>query len=71
MLDELKRFNFKKNILLESSDSLTIDAIKMHDCKVIYQDSKGYGDALKKESTQLTQNTFVFLTQMDRLILKN
>ena len=48
VLDELKKFNFKKNIILEASDKLTIDAIKTYDCEIIYQDSKGYGDALKK-----------------------
>ena len=48
VLDELGNFNFKKNILLESSDELTIEAIKNYDCNIIYQDSKGYGDALKK-----------------------
>ena len=48
VLDELKKFNFKKNIILEASDKLTIEAIKTYDCKIIYQDSKGYGDALKK-----------------------
>ena len=48
VLDELEKFNFKKNIILESSDKLTIEAIKTYDCKIIYQDSKGYGDALKK-----------------------
>ncbi len=48
VLDELRNFNFKKNILLESSDKLTIEAIKTYNCNIIYQDSKGYGDALKK-----------------------
>ena len=48
VLDELKKFNFKKNIILEASDKLTIEAIKTYDCKIIYQDSNGYGDALKK-----------------------
>ena len=48
VLDELEKYSFKKNILLESSDKLTIDAIKVYDCKIIYQDSKGYGDALIK-----------------------
>ena len=48
VLDELEKFNFKKNIILESSDKLTIEAIKNYDCKIIYQDSIGYGDALKK-----------------------
>ena len=48
VLDELKDFNFKVNIVLESSDKLTIESIKNYNCNIIYQDSKGYGDALKK-----------------------
>ena len=48
VLDELKKFSFKKNIILESSDKLTIEAINTYDCKIIHQDSQGYGDALKK-----------------------
>ena len=48
VLDELAKFNFKRNIILEASDKLTIEAIKTYDCEIIYQDSKGYGDALKK-----------------------
>ena len=48
VLDELKKFNFKKNIILEASDKLTIEAINAYDCEIIYQDSQGYGDALKK-----------------------
>ena len=48
VLDELRNFNFKKNIILEASDRLTIESIKDYDCEIIYQDSKGYGDALKK-----------------------
>ena len=48
VLDELIKFNLKKNIILEASDKSTIDAIKTHNCNIIFQDSKGYGDALKK-----------------------
>ena len=48
VLDELIKFNLKKNIILEESDKPTIEAIKTYDCKIIFQDSKGYGDALKK-----------------------
>ena len=33
---------------MEASDKLTIEAVKTYDCKIIYQDSHGYGDALKK-----------------------
>ena len=48
VLDELKEFNFKKNVILEASDKLTVESIKTYDCKIIYQDFNGYGDALKK-----------------------
>ena len=48
VLDELEIFNFKKNIILESSDKLTIEAIKNYSCNIIFQDSQGYGDALRK-----------------------
>ena len=48
VLDELGKFNFKKNIILEASDKPTIEAIKTYDCNIIFQDSNGYGDALKK-----------------------
>tara|TARA_Y100000816_G_scaffold277906_1_gene248561 strand:+ start:374 stop:1042 length:669 start_codon:yes stop_codon:yes gene_type:complete len=48
VLEELRNFNFKKNIILEASDRLTIESIKDYDCEIIYQDSKGYGDALIK-----------------------
>ena len=46
VLDELEKFNFKKNIILESSDKLTIEAIKNYDCKVIFQTGVGYGNAI-------------------------
>ena len=48
VLDELENFDFKKNIILESSDKLTIEAVKNYNCKVVFQESKGYGDALSK-----------------------
>ena len=48
VLDELSKFNLKKNIILEASDKQTIEAIKNYNCRIIYQESKGYGDALKK-----------------------
>jgi len=47
VLDELKKYNLKKLIVLEPSDQETINATKEHDCKLIYQSNKGYGDAIK------------------------
>tara|TARA_X000000950_G_scaffold10477_1_gene11488 strand:- start:2385 stop:3059 length:675 start_codon:yes stop_codon:yes gene_type:complete len=48
VLSELQRFDFNINIILEASDKLTIESVKTYNCKIIYQDFKGYGDALKK-----------------------
>ena len=48
VLDELENFDFKKNIVLESLNKSQIESIKNYNCYIIYQDSKGYGDALKK-----------------------
>ncbi len=46
VLDELKRYNLKIHVILEESDQKTIEAISEYDCKIIYQNQKGYGDAL-------------------------
>ena len=47
VLDELKKYDLKKLIVLEPSDKETISAIKEYDCQLIYQSNKGYGDAIK------------------------
>ena len=60
VLSELQAFDYKINIILEASDKLTIEAIKTFNCKIIYQDFKGYGDALKKELKQSKQNFLYF-----------
>ena len=48
VIEELKPHNFKINIVLHRTDALTIDSIKKYDVEIVYQDSKGYGDALIK-----------------------
>ncbi len=58
VLEELKNFDFKKNIILERSDKLTIEAVKSYNCEIIFQDSKGYGDALKKGIQTVKTNLF-------------
>jgi len=48
VLDELKKYNFKINIILHSTDKLTINSIKKYnEVNIIYQKNFGYGDALK------------------------
>jgi len=46
VLDELKSYNLKILIVLEKDDKETIQSAENYDCKILYQDSKGYGDAL-------------------------
>ncbi len=46
VLDELKKYNLKKLVILEPSDIETINSIKNNDCEIIYQTNKGYGDAI-------------------------
>ncbi len=46
VLDELKPYNFKIIVVLEQHDLETIETIKNKNCKILYQNNKGYGDAL-------------------------
>ena len=46
VLEELKKYKLQKIIVLEKNDTQTINAIKNFSCKILYQNNKGYGDAL-------------------------
>ena len=46
VLEELKKFDCKIIVILESSDVKTINSIKDFNCELIYQSDKGYGNAL-------------------------
>ena len=46
VLDELKKYNYKIDIILHITDLDTIQAIKEYDVNIIYQENSGYGDAL-------------------------
>jgi len=46
VLEELKRFNLKILVILEKNDLETINSINNYDCKILYQEGKGYGDAI-------------------------
>ena len=46
VLEELKNFDCKIFVVLEQSDKATIDSIKNYNCEIIFQGTKGYGDAL-------------------------
>jgi len=46
VLNELKNYNYKTDIVLHSTDIDTIQVIKEYDVNIVYQDNLGYGDAL-------------------------
>ena len=46
VLDELKKFEYNICVVLSANDTETIEAIKNYNCKILYQENKGYGDAL-------------------------
>lgn len=46
VLDELKKYNYKIDIILHITDLDTIQAIREYDVNIIYQENSGYGDAL-------------------------
>ena len=46
VLDELKKYNYKSNIILKNDDIDTINSIKNYDVKIINQNGSGYGNAL-------------------------
>jgi len=46
VLNELKKYNYKTNIVLHATDIDTIQAIKKYEVNIVYQENFGYGDAL-------------------------
>ena len=46
VLDELKKYNYKTDIVLHATDIDTIQAIKNYEVNIVYQENFGYGDAL-------------------------
>ena len=45
-MNELEKYNVNIIIVLEESDHETIESIKNFNCRLLFQKSKGYGDAL-------------------------
>ena len=46
VLKEIKDFNCEIIIIVEEQDRLTIEAVKDFDCKIIFQNGRGYGNAI-------------------------
>ena len=42
VLEELRKYNYKKKIVLQEDDLTTISSIKNYDVEIIYQKNKGY-----------------------------
>ena len=55
VLDEIKSYNCKKKVILEPSDTETIESIKNFDCEIIFQSQKGYGNGRICSCTDLTK----------------
>ena len=57
VIKELNSYNYKISVVLHETDYATIESIKEFDVEIIYQENKGYGDALiegiKKCKTEL------------------
>ena len=58
VLQELEKFNLKIIVVLEQTDTETINSIKESNCKIIYQINKGYGDALIQGINNVTTKYF-------------
>jgi glycosyltransferase involved in cell wall biosynthesis len=46
VIESLKNFPVKKIVILEKNDLATVNSIQRLDCEIIYQSSKGYGNAI-------------------------
>jgi len=46
VLKELEKYNFNIFVILEKTDVDTIQSIKNFNCEILFQENKGYGDAL-------------------------
>ena len=46
VLEDLKKYDLKILVVLEEQDKETINSIKNYNCEILFQNSKGYGNAL-------------------------
>ena len=48
VLDELLKYKIKKIVVIPTEDQKTREAIEKFDCKILYQEGRGFGNALIK-----------------------
>jgi len=70
VLEEVKKLELKKLIVLAENDYETINSIKDQDCEILFQTGKGYGNAIREGILNLKLNILQFFMLMDLLILK-
>ena len=58
VIEKIKKYKLKIIIVLEKTDTETINAIKNYNCKILYQNNKGYGDALIQGINSVTTKYF-------------
>ena len=64
VLDELKKFECKKLIVVDKYDVGTIDSIKNKDCEILEQKTSGYGNAII-EGINCVQTPFLCIFNAD------
>ena len=64
VLEELKKYPYEISVILEENDKETINAIKNFNCRIIYQNGKGFGDALIQGINE-TQTEFFCIFNAD------
>ena len=65
VLNELKNFDCKKIIVIPKDDLITQNAVKKFDCKIILQDSGGFGGSLIQGIKEVETN-FLCIFNADR-----
>ena len=82
VLDELLKYKIKKIIVIPTEDKKTREAIKNFDCKILFQDGKGFGNALIQGINNVETKYFcifnadgsfdpIYLSQLKEKILLN
>ncbi len=82
VLDELLKYKIKKIIVIPTEDKKTREAIKNFDCKILFQDGKGFGNALIQGINNVETKYFcifnadgsfdpIYLNQLKNKILLN
>ena len=62
VLKELQKYKLKIIIVLEKEDTETIQSVLDFDCKLIFQENKGYGAALIEGIHQVKTKFFCIFT---------